>query len=47
MLICSYVGNGSFQATMTELNSFDKDHMAYKVYNTYYLDFYRKKFAKP
>lgn len=32
-----------FMATMIELNSCDRDHMAYETLNIYYLNHYRKK----
>lgn len=38
---------GCFRATTAELNSYNKNHIALKVENIYYLALYRKKFAEP
>lgn len=42
MHICLWIAYGYFSATMTKLNSCNRDHMVLKGGNIYYLTFYNK-----
>jgi hypothetical protein len=41
MLLSLLIVYGYFYATVEELSSLDRDHMAFKAKNIYYLAFYR------
>lgn len=42
MFLHLYIVCGGFRATLAELNSYNKDHIALKAKNVYYLALHRK-----